>query len=159
MATQKQAAGATSAFTAAFGTSDLNSLPSGSGVMSSLTAFDNTAGDLFLEWSAQIATMTPGAGAPEFRLYLALLNEDTITFGNGGFASQTAATPPSIQQYGSILALPSTAGIVAGVFSGAGAGLIMPRFKFKLIGFNLLGATLPSSGNQIFIQTTNFTVA
>lgn len=154
MAGLKQIAGAVSSWTAMFGSSDLNSLANTDAILSSLAAIDNTGGDLYLEWCAELGLMTSGAGAPYVGLYLALLNQDG-TYGDGRWASAAVGPPLSTQYYGQVGAVPSVTGAVAGVWSGTQNQLILPRMKFKPILYNLLGGTLASSGNQIYYQTTN----
>lgn len=155
----KQTPGAVSSWTAMFGTSDLNSLANTDAIISTLAAIDNSPtgnnGDMFLEWCAELGSLTTTSGAPYVGLYLALLNQDG-TYGDGRWGSAAVGPPLSTQYYGQVQAPPSTTGAVAGVFSGTQNQIILPRMKFKPILYNFLGATLAASGNQIYYQTTNF---
>ena len=156
MATQKLAAGGVSSWTNLFNSSDINSLASGSSVLSSIQIDNTGALDLMLDVSFNLGAVTVGAGAPSLSLFLAILNEDGSTYGDGLFASQAAGSPSSAYL---VRAWTFVASNAYSPLVGSATGIVLPRQKFKCYLLNSLGATLNSSGNVIDYQTTNYTVA
>lgn len=141
------------AFQAAFLSTDLNSLAGGSAVMSS-TAFNNSTGlDQFMDISFVGAitstTLTAGAG---LAFYLAVLQEDGSTYGDGRLTAGTQTTYSPL--FNPIGGIPIQAGTVT-VIAGAVTEIVIPPRAFRLvIQNNILPATaLASSGNSCSIST------
>lgn len=154
MATEKWSAGAVASYAAAFGT-ELNSLASGSSVLSG-TALTNAANlDVFCDLSISLGSVTPGGGAPYLGFYLLPLNEDGTTYGDGSVGASAAIIPPNPYWVGNILCRPSTTGVITGTVRG----IILPPSAFKFALYNLSGTTLPASGNAVLFKTYNRSIA
>lgn len=81
-------------WTTVFGSADLTSMPSGDVVFSSATAIANQTNlDMLADVSVEItiSSTTPSAGA-YMALYIAQLNEDGSTYGDGSYTRGTQST-------------------------------------------------------------------
>jgi hypothetical protein len=157
MATERWIAGSGQGLSwgsAGFG-SELNSLVSGNAVIAG-TALDNSSAlDVFADLSISLGSITPGSGAPYIGLYLYPLNQDGSSYGDGRFGSSAAGPPPSQYYVGAIPCVPSTVGVI----TGAIRGIVIPPGQWKLVLYNLAGATLASGSNTVKYRTYNRAVA
>ena len=156
MATEKWVAGAVSSLTAGFGTEfTTTTLPSTDAVASSVVIDNTTAGDMFL--SVSLLLGSAAFVAPNFfGVYIYPLSQDGTHYGDGRFATAAAGPPPAQYNVGSI-------GIVAATQAQYGSipymipipGLV----KFKFVIYNGGGVTTATSGNQLYYQTWNRSIA
>jgi hypothetical protein len=135
-------------FATLINSSDLVSLPNGSGVLSSVGDITNgTSLDQYMDISIRLAiastTLTAGAGVA---LYLYPLLDDGTTYGDGLYATpgtQTVGTPalPPVPVNFRVATLTSLVYFVQ--------GLVLPpgSFRFALVN-NLLPSTALSAGTQ-----------
>jgi hypothetical protein len=140
-------------WTSCFGT-ELNSLTSADSVLSSVQIDNTTALDMYADLCIQLASVTPGAGAPFLGFNLWPLNEDGSTYGTGQFTSK-AAGQSFLGWIGNIPLIPSTAGVLVGVLSM----FQLPPAKFKFVIYNGAGIALAASANTIYYRTYNIQVA
>jgi hypothetical protein len=144
---------------AAFNGSDLNSMPNGDAVLSSIAAFDNSGGttvpDQFLDYSFKfsIASSTIVAGAG-IAVWLFYLQQDGTIYGDGSLTagSQAAVTPGLFGVQSSPLRAAASQTTLVG--ENASPILLKPA-KFILAVQNNCGFTLSSSGNSFSIRTYN----
>lgn len=146
-------------WTAAFGSTDLNSLASGNSVLSTVV-FDNDASgsrDLMAKIAARltIASSTIAAGA-YLSLWIAELLDDGTTYGEGkittaGNAGAAAYTPP----WPAWATIDFSAGSAITTLAGGRSGLILPKSKFALIAQNGSGFALAASGQNVNLMTGN----
>jgi hypothetical protein len=159
-ATQKWVAGAGQGLT--WGnictTGDL--APSGTGLASnfakqcSVIVTNGTALDLFADFSANLTSLTPGAGSPSIGLTIYPLNADASTYGDGAFtAAAGAAGPPSVQTC-AIPTLASVASVVVG--TGSCRGVVLPPGSFVVTVWNNLGVAINNSPGTIQYRTYNY---
>jgi hypothetical protein len=144
---------------AAFNANDLNSMPNGDAVLSSIAAFDNsgdsTAPDQFMDLSVEctISSNTIAAGA-NFAVWIFYLQEDGSTYGDGSLTAGTqAAVIPGL-----FLACPIPLRAGSSITNLIGENLnplILKPAKFALAISNNSGFTLSSSGNAVKIRTYN----
>lgn len=142
-------------WTAAFGT-EINSLASGSSIISSVAIANGTALDLFMDISISLNSLTTGPGAPIVAFAMYPLNQDGTTYGDGRFGSAAAAIPNGEYWVGSI---PFVASTVINPLTGSVKGVVLPPGDFKLVLYNALGATLNASTNTIKYRTYNRTLS
>ena len=143
-------------WTAAFGASDLNSMPSGSSILSSGGAINNgTPLDLFADISISLGSFTPLA-PNNISVFIYPLNQDGTTYGDGQLTAgtQAAKTPAAPYWVGNIILT-----LVAGVQVGTLGGIRLPPGPFLFVIQNNAGATLASSGNVVKYWTYNLQVA
>jgi hypothetical protein len=127
----------------AFTASTLNTLASGNAILSDLTLDNSTTLDMFADFSVALGSIT--VAAPNYLgVYLAPLNQDGSTFGDGRFAS-AAAGPPSTTYYVGSIAVPTGAAANEGMVRG----IILPPGQFKFLVYNQLGAALVGSGGNV----------
>lgn len=156
MATEKLIAGAQPNFTSLM-TIELNALASGSAIQGATTIANNTNLDLAIEFSWTTGGSVTPTGTPFVAIYLYPLNGDGTTYGDGRFASVTAAQPPS-NYYRGYSGHPATAGIQVGSFAIPGTSLFqipLPRGTFIPVFYNSLGVGLSATGNILYYRTTN----
>lgn len=158
MAVEKWVAGAGVGltWTAAFGT-ELNSLPSGDAVLSSVNIANDTALDMFADVDFRCTTITT-VGNPFLSLYIYELLDDGTTYGDGHFATAALGPPPS-SFFAALLSLPPAgAGALSGRFrnplSGQ-PGIVLPPGQFKFVLHNGSGVALASSGVVCDYRTYN----
>lgn len=141
-------------FNAAFNAADINSLPNGSSVLSSVTAFANgTALDQFMDVSVEltIASTAIAAGA-NLGIWLAMLQEDGTTLGDGTLVAGTDAAVTPV--WAPIAAIPLFASTRTTLIGGV-TGILIPPGSFALILQNNSGTVTASSGNACSIRTYN----
>lgn len=131
--------------------SEVNSLASGSSVLSSVL-IDNSVspGDEFGQISISLGSFTTGANAPFVTFYAYELNGDGTTYGDGRFASAAAGVPAG-RYLGVVPLVPS----VTQVQTGATGYFLLPLAKFKLVLYNFAGGTLAASANTIYFKSLN----
>ncbi len=155
MAVEKWVSGAVSAYAAAFNAADLNSLPNGSAVLSSIADIANgTNLDIFAALSISLGSIT--TVAPSFLgVYFYPLNQDGTTYGDKYFASgvQVAQAPSGTYWVGNI-----AVGIGTAVVTGTLDRIIIPPRAGRFLAYNQLGATLAASANVAKYQTYNRSV-
>lgn len=148
-----------SAWTAAFGSTDLNGSASGSSVLSTVIFDNDVSGsrDLLAKISVSlaIASSTIVAGAC-LSLWLAELLADGTTYGDGrivtaGAGGAVAYTPP----WPAWATIDFGAGATITTLAGVASGLRLPQSKFALIGQNNSGFTLASSGHNVSLKSGN----
>ena len=156
MAIEKWTTGAVASYTAATGTTDLNSLANGSSILSSVQLNNATNLDVFCDISVSLGSVTTGSGTPYIGVYLLPLNEDGTTYGNGiPTTTASANLPPPQYWVGNIMCQVSTAAVITGTIRA----VIMPPSAFKLAIYNNAGVALASSGNVVDYKTYNRSVA
>jgi hypothetical protein len=135
--------------TTAFGTADLTSLADSKAVLSSGTAINNAANlDMYMDISAEITigSSTPRAGA-YIGIWLAMLQQDTSTYGDGNLVAGTAATyiPPW-----SPLAIIPISNTATTLMAGQATGVVIPPQSFQLICYNFTNITFSATaGNNV----------
>jgi hypothetical protein len=156
MATEKWIAGSGVGltWTAAFGSTDLNSIASGNAILSGAAGVTNgTALDIFCDVAlvlASAAFAAPALGG----IYLYPLHQDNSTYGDGRFTSSAAGPPPNNYSCGSI-GFPATTAAQQGQL----LRIVMPPGTFKFVYYNQGGVALAASGNQLYYRTYNRQVA
>jgi hypothetical protein len=152
MAVEKWVSGAVSAYATAFNAADLNSLPNGSAVLSSIADIANgTNLDIFAALSISLGSIT--TVAPSFLgVYYYPLNQDGTTYGDKLFASgaQVALAPSATYWVGNIIV-----GVGTTVITGTLDRIIIPPRSGRFLAYNQLGATLAASANVAKYQTYN----
>jgi hypothetical protein len=142
------------AFNAAFNAADINSLPTGDSVLSSITPFANgTALDQFMDISIELTiASTAIAAGTNLGVWLAMQQEDGTTLGDG---TLTAGTPAAITPaWTPIAAIPLFASTRTTLI-GSATGILLPPGAFALILQNNSGVTTAASGNVASIRTYN----
>lgn len=159
MATERWTAGSGVGLTwsTAVNSADVNSMASGSAVLSSVADITNgTALDLFADLSVQLGAITT---ATPFYLgvYIYPLNSDGTTYGDSQFSSgtQTAKVPGGIYYAGSIIFPSVTTTAVTGTLER----IVLPPGSFRFLVYNQVGATLAASSNTIKYRTYNRSIA
>ena len=142
-------------YTAAFNTADLNSLPSGSSVLSSISEFANTTTPdqlAKISFKFTIASSTIAAGA-SIAFWLANLQLDGTTLGDGRLTAgtQVAYTPP----WAPVGVFPIQVGSSVTVLEGDVPPFIIDPVSFALIVQNNIGFSLAASGNTCSIMSYN----
>jgi hypothetical protein len=145
-----------SARTTAFGTADLTSLATGKAMLSSATAIANgTNLDQFMDISVEITvgSFTPPIGA-YIGLWLALLNEDGTTYGDGQLV---AGTPKTYLPPWSPIAIIPLANAAMTLMCGFQTGILIPPQAFSLILYNNSNATFSATAanNVVSFKTYN----
>jgi len=140
--------------TAVFG-SELNSLPNGDAVNSSVVVSNGTALDTYMAISGAFGSITTTSGYPYIGVYLCPLNQDGSTYCDGRFGS-AAAGPPLSQYY--LCSIPLVPSVTQTQVGSCGGLQVIPPGTFILVAYNLSGATLASSGNAIKATTYNMAV-
>lgn len=140
---------------AAFNAADLNSLPNGSSVLSSVAPFANGASlDQLMDVSLKLTIASSAIGAnASIAIWIALLQEDGATLGDGLLAagSQTASFTPAWTPIAPIPLYASTRTLLI----GSEYGIAIPPGTFALILQNNSGFALAASGNACSIRTYN----
>jgi hypothetical protein len=134
-------------------TTELNSIASGNAILGGTAVTNQTALDIFCDFSLVLASAV--FVAPNFAgLYLYGLNDDNSSYGDGRFTSSAAGPPPSNYSIGSI-------GIVVGTQAQTGTLLrvIMPPGTWKPVFYNQCGVALNSANNTLKYRTYNRSVA
>ncbi len=138
-------------WTAAFGTSTLNSLTNGNALISDVQIDNSTNLDTLMDVSFSLGSLTTGTGVPYIGLYLYPLNQDGSTYGDSRFGSSAAGPPPMDYQ----VAVNGFAASTTAVLTGCVRGIVLPPGKFKLVLHNGAGANLASSANTVKYRTYN----
>lgn len=136
-------------WTAFFNGSDLNSMPNGNSVLSSMTAIQNaTALDQFFDVSFEltIASNTIAAGAT-LVLWLFELNEDGTTYGDGSLVTPGAQASSNIGLYPKLIMPLKTGATQTALYGSNNDPLVMPPGNWLPVLQNNSGFTLASSGN------------
>jgi hypothetical protein len=150
----------TGGFTAAFLAADLASLANLSSVLASVT-FDNTVAtvttpDQFMDVSfvgalVSASTLAPGSG---LGLWLAILQEDGVTYGDGrvtaGTQTLSTAWSPILNPIGGI---PLAAGTGITNIAGSALNITIPPRKLSIILQNQTGFAFAASGCACSIST------
>lgn len=156
MTTEKWIAGASAGWQAAFG-AEIDSLPDGQSVLSSIDITNDSAKDMFCDVSFKFASISP-TGTPYASLYLIPLIGDGATYGDGRFGSQAAGQPPQNNFVG-YAGLQAGTGVRSGDFQlpGRRSPLIIPIGIFRFCLNVHLGAAvaLAASGNHVYYRTFN----
>jgi hypothetical protein len=154
MATEKWIAGSGVGFTwTDLMTTELNSIASGNAILGGTAVSNQTALDLFADFSLVLASAA--FVAPNYiGIYLYALNGDGSTYGDSRFGSSAAGPPPGNYAVGNI-------GIVAATQAQTGTllGVLMPPGTWKPVLYNQGGVALASSGNTLKYRTYNRSVA
>jgi hypothetical protein len=154
MAVEKWIAGSGVGFTwTSLMTTELNSIASGNAILGGTAVTNQTALDIFCDFSMVLASAA--FVAPNFMgIYLYPLNDDASSYGDSRFGSSAAGPPSSNYSVGSI-------GIVAATQAQTGTLLrvVMPPGTWKPVLFNQGGVALASSGNTLKYRTYNRAVA
>lgn len=159
MTTTAKLFAATTGSFASLMTTELNAIASGNAIRGSTTVANATDLDLFAEFSFVGGGSTTQAGTPFLSLYFYLLNGDASTYGDGRFSASAAGPPPSSYFVGFMGTLATGANTVTGTFSrpdGQGTLIQLPRGTWRPVVYNGLGVALASSGNILYVRTTNY---
>jgi hypothetical protein len=126
---------------------------SGSAVASSVVITNQTARDMFCDFSFQLASLIVPAGSPFVGVYLYPLNQDGSTYGDGRFASAAAGPPPSAYSVGNV-------GVVVGTQAQNGTltGITIPPGSFKFVFYNGTGVTTAAASNVAKYRTYNISM-
>lgn len=153
---QKWTAGNYSSWTSVC-TTELNSLPASDAVLCSTAVQNQTNNDLYAHFSVTFGSVTTFAGAPYVQLYLYPLNQDGSTYGDGSFGSAAGGPPPA--QYATQCVIPAPVSTTS-AFKGECWNVPIPPLAFKVVLYNNLSNTgnAASSGNVVYIQTSNFAI-
>jgi hypothetical protein len=143
-------------WTAAFGSSDLTSLPDSDFILSSASTIANgTNLDIWADFSVAvtISSNTPRAGA-FIGVYLVPLLGDAATYGDGQFAAGTQkAAQPAYQPVGVIplqaVAMTLMAGFVQGILIPPGT------FNWGLYNYTNVAFSSTASNNKAYFRTYN----
>ena len=142
--------------TTLFGTADLTSLADSKAVLSSATAINNGSSlDQYCDISIEVTvtSSTPRVGA-YIGIWLAMLQQDGSTYGDGQLTAGTSATylPP----WAPLCAIPLTNAAMT-LMSGQANGLILPPGQFLLICYNYTNVTFSSTAanNVVSYRTYN----
>lgn len=154
MATEKWIAGSGVGFTwTTLMSTELNSIASGNAILGGTAVTNQTALDIFCDFSLVLASAV--FVAPNFiGLYLYPLNDDASSYGDSRFGSSAAGPPPSNYAVGSI-------GIVAATQAQTGTlqRVVMPPGTWKPVLWNQGGVALASSGNTLKYRTYNRSIS
>jgi hypothetical protein len=139
-------------WTAAFGASDMNSLPALDAVLSTVS-FDNSSGQAqFMDVSfigAYAAAQTIPAGAC-MAFYLYMLQGDGATIGDGRLVAGTQTIfQPILNPIGGT---PFQVGPTITNLAGTILSFCLPPGVFRLVAFNQAGFVLAASANQAYIR-------
>ena len=135
----------------AIGATDLDSVTNTT-VKASTTPLDNSSTlDLYADLSISLGSVTTGAGTPYLAIYLAPLNQDGTTYGDGVGSGTTA--PAATYFVGNIMVPPSTTAVITGTLRG----IVLPPGQFRFVFQNVLGVTLAASANVVKYRTYNLT--
>jgi hypothetical protein len=132
---------------------ELNSIASGNAILGGAAVTNQTALDIFCDFSLVLASAV--FVAPNFiGIYLYPLNDDASSYGDSRFGSSAAGPPPSNYSVGSI-------GIVAATQAQTGTltRVIMPPGTWKPVLWNSAGVALASSGNLLKYRSYNRAIA
>ena len=142
--------------TTAFGTADLTSLADSKAVLSTATAIANgTNLDMFMDISVEItvSSSTPRA-AGYIAIYLAPLQEDGSTYGDGQLTAgtQTTYVPP----YSPVCIVP-LANQAMTLMAGGCSGILLPPGSFEFVVYNYSNVTFSSTAanNVVSFRTYN----
>jgi hypothetical protein len=156
MAVEKWVAGSGVGFTWTLVTTaaSLDTLANGNAVLGTVAVTNQTALDLFADFSFRGGSIT--TVAPNYLgIYLYPLLDDGSTYGDGRYGSAAAGPPPNTYFRGSIVFPVGTQAPV-----GALERVIMPPGTWKAVVYNQAGATLAGSGaNTLYYRTYNRSVA
>jgi hypothetical protein len=138
----------------AFNAADLNSLPLNDCVLSSVTPFANgTALDQFMDVSVQLTiASTAVAAGDDLPIWIAMVQQDGTTIGDGTFTAGTASANQPI--WFPVASMPLFASTRTTLVASQ-SGILLPPGAFALIIANFGPATLASSGNACSIRTYN----
>lgn len=128
---------------------ELNSIASGNAILGGSAIANQTALDIFADFSLVLASAA--FVAPNFiGVYLYPLNDDGSTYGDGRFGTSAAGPPPNNYAVGSI-------GIVAATQAQTGtlSRVVMPPGTWKPVLYNQGGVALASSANTLKYRTYN----
>lgn len=154
MATEKWTSGSGVGLTwsTALNGTDVNSMPSGDSVLSSVGDVTNgTFLDMFADFSVALASVA-ASGTPYLGVYLYPLNSDGSTYGDNQFASGTqAAHLPSPTYWVGNIEFPTGTATIKGTLSR----IILPPGSFRFVLYNFAGVTLAGSGNTVQYRTYN----
>lgn len=152
----KWKAGASAGWASAFG-SEVNSVASGSSILSTVIVSNSTGLDQYIDISVSLGSITSGAGSPYVGFYLYPLNQDGTTYGDGRYGSAVASQPLVNYSLGALGLIPSVTQVQTGTVVGSNQNtpMTLPPGDFKLVMFNLAGATLAGSANTIKYRTYN----
>jgi hypothetical protein len=136
-----------STYTSCFAAADLNSLAAGSSVLSSISAFSNSAGDTYGQLTFKLGAVTPTGGTPFIGFALFPQNQDTgSVYGDGSLPAGTQEAETLNGSY----SIPNVQIQQGSSIVPYGTSLIFPippftQFIFAL--YNGAGVALASSGN------------
>jgi hypothetical protein len=139
-------------WTTAINESDLESLASGSSVLSSIGGITNqTALDLYADVSLRmtISSSTPSAGA-FFALYLYALLDDGATYGDGQLTAGTQKAYLPAMAPCAVVPIESAAATT--LMAGFRQGLIIPPGTFNFALYNGTGLALSSTGSNCIVK-------
>jgi hypothetical protein len=145
VATEKWIAGSLAglSWANAYTASTLNSIANGNAILSDLALDNSSALDVFCDFSMAFGSIA--VVAPNYvGVYLAPLNQDGTTYGDGRFGS-SAAGPPSTSYYVGSIAVPT--GTAAN--EGMVRGIILPPGQFKFLIYNQMGVALAGAGANV----------
>lgn len=136
---------------------EMNTLPNGDAILCSTQIANQTNNDLYAHFSIAFGSVTTFAGAPNVQVFIYPLNQDGSTYGDGSFGSAAAGPPPA--QYATSCVIPAPAS-TTGAFKGECWNIPIPPVAFKVVLYNNLNSTgnAASSGNVVYIQTSNFAI-
>lgn len=142
-------------WTTAINSSDLVSMANGSTVLSTVADIANgTALDQFMDFSVRcaIASNTIAAGA-NLALWLYLLLDDGVTYGDGNFVAgtQKAATPT----FAPCASIPLIAAAAQTTLVGYTTGVLLPPGSFRLALQNNSGFAFTSGTQTVRYRTYN----
>lgn len=129
-------------------TTTLNSVAHGSYVLSA--AFDNGGSELWPYALFQLdlgSAVTAGSGFPHFDLLL-IYSIDGTNYATTNGGSTAGNTAIQYMPSGGVVAPPASTNVQRLVFPG----VVLLPFSFKVLIRNLLGVTLPASGNVLSMQ-------
>src|SRR5512139_4069984 len=154
MASEKWIAGAGVGFTwTNLMTTELNSLGIGNSILGGTAVSNQTALDLFCDFSLVLASAA--FVAPNFiGIFIYPLNDDGSSYGDSRFGSAAAAIPPANYAVGSI-------GIVAATQAQTGTlvRVVMPPGTWKPVLYNGGGVAFASANNTLKYRTYNRSIA
>lgn len=137
----------------AFNAADINSLPNGFAVLSSVPDITNGS---FLDTFADVAIVlnifSPTSAGSAINLYLYQLNPDNVSYGDNQFQPGNPASliPSSTHQVGSLM-LPVTPGVRTGIISK----ITLPPGSFRWAIQNMSGTVTAQMSNAIYYRTYN----
>lgn len=131
---------------------DLNSLASGNALLQAADIANDSALDIFADFSLHLASAA--FAAPNFAaLFLYPLNDDASTYGDGRFtsaAAMTAANAPAPYWVGNVPLVAATQ-----AQNGTLTGVRLPPGKCRVVLWNQGGVSFASSGNTLKYRTYN----